>query len=51
MKLVHKKSRVEVKVGDTVTDFRGNSTGRVYAGAGAFFPSVYNLEWTVEGDQ
>lgn len=63
MKLVYKDTGVPVKVGDIVTDFRGdkdvvtgwasprnsNSTGRIYVTGGEFYPSVFGCVW-IEDD-
>lgn len=67
MRLVHKVTGVEVKVGDDVVDFRGNSakvvdwmqphspasTGRIYTSTNqtGAYPSVYDCEWVDREDR
>jgi hypothetical protein len=58
--LVHKKTQVEINVGDAIVDFRGEqskltggnppyragTTGAVLDGNGySYYPSVFDLEW------
>jgi len=58
MRLVNNEG-VEIKIGDSVTSFRGEnavvkgmtephkagSTGRIYTDAGEYFPNVYGCKW------
>lgn len=57
-RLVHAGTGEPVRIGDTLTDFRGDtvtaqggkymgegSTGRVHTDAGVYFPNVFGLRW------
>ncbi len=66
MKLVHKDTGNEVKVGDTVTSFRGDETtvryfaephkpssqGKLTVASGfEYYVGVYGLQWIDRGDR
>lgn len=66
MKLIHKPSGYEIRVGDHVRNFRGElaivegwqkptspaSTGRIYVDGGrGYYPSVFNCEWVEREDR